>query len=190
MFPNQVDLSGCRESAAVVNGLTAPVWIPINDPTTRALDSVADDCLLDRWITQTFKDLGAADPDAACWEWRGPLTPKGYGVLRVTRDIATDRCFHVGAHVAAWTIEHGAVPRWALIDGRLHRVVIDHGCCGLDASCAGGTTCRHRKCQNVRHLELVTNAENVARGKGRRGERAMLVAARSRRRRRELGLSV
>lgn len=190
MIPSQINLSGCRQSTAIVNGLVTTVYTPTDDPATRALDSAADDSLLDRWVLGTHKDLSALDPDDACWEWRGPLTSKGYGVLRVTRDIATDRCFHVGAHVAAWTIEHGTVPRWALIDGRLHRVVIDHGCCGLDASCAGGNTCRHRRCQNVRHLELVTNSENLARGKGRNGERAMLVAARSRRRRRELGLSV
>ncbi|WP_326755119.1 HNH endonuclease [Streptomyces hirsutus] len=190
MLPTQIDLSGCRQSTAIVNGLITTVYVPIDDPTTRALDSIADDSLLDRWILGTHKDLIAPDPDTACWNWHGPLNSKGYGLIYVTRGITADRCFHVGAHVVAWTIEHGTVPRWALIDGRLHRLVLDHGCCGLDASCAGGTTCRHRKCQNVRHLELVTNAENVARGKGRRGERAMLVAARSRRRRRELGLSV
>ncbi|MEU5030196.1 hypothetical protein [Streptomyces milbemycinicus] len=190
MFPNQVDLSGCHESTAVVNGLVTTVFVPIDDPTTRALDSTADDSLLDRWVQQTHKDLDTLDPDTACWSWHGPLNAKGYGLIHATRDITADRYFSVGAHVAAWTIEHGTVPRWALIDGRLHRVVLDHACCGLNATCAGGSACRHRRCQNTGHLELVTNAENVARGKGRHGERAMLVAARSRRRRRELGLSV
>ncbi|MET8511990.1 hypothetical protein [Streptomyces sp. NPDC005077] len=189
MLPDQIDLSGCRQSTAIVNGLITTVYVPIDDPVAQALDSVADDSLLDRWILQTHKDLRAPDPDATCWDWRGAVTPKGYGVIRVPQNVV-GRYFHVGTHVVAWTVEYGSVPRWALIDGRLHRLVLDHACCGLDANCKGGNTCRHRQCQNVRHLELVTNSENVARGKGRNGERATLVAARSRRRRRELGLSV
>nr|WTB31151.1 HNH endonuclease [Streptomyces sp. NBC_00830] len=187
MLPDQIDLSGCRQSTAIVNGLVTTVFIPIDDRITQALDSIADNSLLDRWILGTHKNLDAPDPDASCWTWRGTVTAKNYGLITVTRSIA-DRCFQAPAHVVAWAIEHGTVPRWALIDGRVHRLVLDHACCGLDANCPGGHTCRHRRCQNVRHLELVSNSENVRRGKGRHGEKAAQVAAEARRR--QLGMGV
>ncbi|WP_457492436.1 hypothetical protein [Streptomyces sp. P5_D11] len=183
MLPDQIGLRGYRQSTAVVNRLTSTVFVPLDDPTTRALDSVADGNLLDLWILQTHKDLDAPDPDAACWNWGGPLNEGGYGVVRVPQNVV-GRYFHVGAHRVAWTVEYGTIPRWALIDGRLHRVVLDHVCCGLDVNCPGGRTCRHRQCQNVGHMDLVSNGENVRRGKGLHGEKAAQVAAEARRRQR------
>lgn len=39
--------------------------------------------------------------------------------------------------------------------------VVDHLCHNADQSCAGGSTCAHRRCANPDHLGAVTQRGNV-----------------------------
>lgn len=76
--------------------------------------------------------------DNGCWLWCRRLDRHGYGEMR--RDKRK-----VGVHRAAYELAKGPVP-----DG----LVIDH-------------LCRVRRCANPDHMEPVTNAENLRRGKSR-----------------------
>ena len=75
--------------------------------------------------------------EAGCIEWTGALDRWGYGKMKVKDEFGKKRT--VGPHRAAWLATHGR------IEGDL---VIDH-------------LCRNRKCINVEHLRLVTNAVNT-----------------------------
>jgi hypothetical protein len=79
-----------------------------------------------------------------CWVWTGKPS-HGYG-----------RFGQVSAHRVAFALERGPIP-----DGRM----LDHLCHTLDASCRGGDDCQHRLCVNPAHLEIVTNDENLRRGR-------------------------
>lgn len=76
-------------------------------------------------------------PDIGCWLWTGTISASGYGRLkRQGRDIF--------AHRFAYELLVGPIPEG---------LVIDH-------------LCRTRSCVNPDHLEPVTHAENLRRGKG------------------------
>lgn len=81
---------------------------------------------------------------AACHQWTGALSEDGYGLSTCVPDAATKSGWRtVVAHRLAYLCVHGSIP-----DG----LFLDH-------------TCRNRACCNVAHLEVVTNRENVLRGK-------------------------
>lgn len=82
---------------------------------------------------------------ASCWPWTGYVDPEsGYGQF-------WDGTRLVKAH------------RFAAAAGR-QTGDVDHVCHNQSA-CLGGPDCTHRRCCNPAHLELVTHAENVRRGK-------------------------
>lgn len=79
-------------------------------------------------------------PDGDCIRFTGYHNRKGYAQFSVGRET-------VPAHRFAWTAARGAIPAG---------LTVDH-------------TCENTWCQNVAHMELVTNAENIRRRDWRNG---------------------
>lgn len=75
------------------------------------------------------------DKTDGCWQWRGTITPGGYGQFSIK-----------GKHYTAHRLSVVASGR--LIPAGL---VCDH-------------LCRNRACVNPDHIDIVTNGENVRRG--------------------------
>lgn len=80
------------------------------------------------------------DPEA-CWDWTGAVGAGGYGNYVV--DGRREAPVYANAHRVSWEDANGPVP-----DG----LVLDH-------------RCRRRLCVRPSHLEPVTQATNVARGR-------------------------
>lgn len=89
----------------------------------------------------------SAGPDG-CWAWTGTRMGRGYGSFYL---LGTTR----PAHRVAYVIANGEIPAG---------LTIDHLCHTKDTSCPSDETCTHRQCVNPRHLEAVTNRENIMRG--------------------------
>jgi hypothetical protein len=89
------------------------------------------------------------DKSGGCWVWTGAINSSGYASLRV--DGATKE-----AHRWYFQQVNGPVP---------NGLELDHTCHSNDQACAGGNSCRHRRCVNPDHLEPVVQRENWARGR-------------------------
>ena len=76
------------------------------------------------------------DADENCWQWLGAKNDKGYGQIWGKEQKL------VYAHRLAYELEFGGIP---------NGLQIDH-------------LCRNHSCVNPRHLDLVTNKENILRG--------------------------
>lgn len=74
--------------------------------------------------------------DPTCWTWTGAVTSKGYGSVSYERRIWS-------SHKLAYVLLVGTVP-----DG----LTLDH-------------LCLTKRCCNPAHLDPVTNAENIRRGR-------------------------
>lgn len=86
-----------------------------------------------------------------CWHWTAAVVKTGYGWFnRGPKQGPTT------AHRIAWMLTHGDIPKG---------LYVDHVCHNADLMCDGGSSCPHRRCCNPAHLELVTHAENVTRGR-------------------------
>ena len=94
-----------------------------------------------------LSQISLNDP-SGCMPWTGRLNPDGYGVIRAWPT-------HLMVHRAIWEMFEGSIPEG---------MCLDHLCHTTDPKCQGGTSCPHRRCANVTHLELVTHAENTRRG--------------------------
>jgi hypothetical protein len=90
----------------------------------------------------------SAGPDG-CWPWLATITYRGYGHFKLHGHL-------VVAHRVAYELTVGPVP---------DQTVLDHLCHTRDKECAGGVACPHRRCVNPDHLEPVTVAENIRRGR-------------------------
>lgn len=80
-----------------------------------------------------------------CWEWTASVGRDGYGRLDKTV-----------AHRVVYELMKGPVPEG---------LELDHLCHGRDATCPGGTECRHRRCVRPDHLEPVSPAVNTRRSR-------------------------
>ena len=87
------------------------------------------------------------DLSLPCIYHPGKLRPTGYG--RASLNGRTEY-----AHRVAWIVRFGPIPAG---------MTVDHSCHNADSSCSGGSSCRHRACINVEHLELVDAVENARR---------------------------
>jgi hypothetical protein len=93
-------------------------------------------------------DRIAFDGYSGCWRWTGQVNSEGYAKLRIPG-------VHAGnGHRAVYLTLVGEVP-----DG----LILDHTC--HDRGCRAGVYCPHRRCLFPGHLEPVTNAENLRRGR-------------------------
>lgn len=72
-----------------------------------------------------------------CWEWTGPCSASGYGIL--SRNGKTTK-----AHRAAYECWRSPIPEG---------MDLDH-------------LCRNHRCVNPDHLQVVTRRENILRGEG------------------------
>lgn len=92
----------------------------------------------------TWTEFSTYSPDE-CWPWQGKISADGYG----------KKAWKM-AHTLSYTAHVGPVPKG---------LQLDHLCHTRDLTCLGGVTCLHRRCVNPTHLEPVTHAENVRRGR-------------------------
>ncbi len=92
---------------------------------------------LDDRLPERFWNKVQPCPMTGCWIWTGALTGNGYGAIRIERRNKL-------AHRYAYRLLVGEIP-----DG----LELDH------------RTCSTPPCVNPSHLEPVTHAENVRRGR-------------------------
>lgn len=85
-------------------------------------------------IPDNFRKRYKKNPKSKCWEWISYKTSRGYGIYYLKG--------HKMAHRISYELFVGKIPTG---------LVIDH-------------LCRNEKCVNPKHLEPVTQRENVARG--------------------------
>ena len=100
---------------------------------------MADRTALARFLAKVDKrgPLPPLRPDLGrCWRWTGTVNRKGYGTWRCAKR-------RMGAHRWAHELFIGPIP---------HGLIIDH-------------LCRNPSCVRPSHLEPVTYAENVERGR-------------------------
>ena len=88
-------------------------------------------------VSWTLEDW--ATRESPCWQWLGAVNNHGYGLF----GLGNRRAGLGLAHRIAYELERGKVPR---------RLVLDH-------------LCRTPACVNPWHLEPVTQAENIRRGR-------------------------
>lgn len=87
--------------------------------------------------------------DDGCWIWQAYVGRSGYGRFGIKNRVYT-------AHRVAYMALIGPLPSSGL--------VLDHVCHNRDATCPSDDSCRHRRCVNPWHMEVVTSVENVMRG--------------------------
>jgi hypothetical protein len=102
---------------------------------------------------ERVRQRSVPDPESGCILWTAKSrNPMNYGCIRLPGSNGP----LVLAHRVVVEEAQGPIPEG---------MVVDHVCHSRDLACPGGRTCVHRLCVNVEHLEIVTFAENVARGR-------------------------
>lgn len=91
-----------------------------------------------------------------CYLWVRRKFYNGYGQFKLSA-IDGIPGSNIGAHRWAWIETHGPISEF---------VELDHLCHTYTLSCNEKINCLHRSCVNVNHLQLVTHAENMLRGRG------------------------
>ena len=103
----------------------------------------------ERTVEERFMEKIVIDAATGCWVWQAALSRHGYSWFSIKGSPKH-------GHTVAYELFAGPVPSG---------LTLDHTCHNADESCSGGPTCLHRRCVNPAHLELVTLAENKARGR-------------------------
>lgn len=98
--------------------------------------------------------VDAGDPDE-CWLWSASVGKDGYARFWDSESQAL-----ISAHRYGYELASGK----PIPDG----MTVDHVCHNLSGCSLTGRDCPHRRCQNPSHLELVTRAENIRRGRANR----------------------
>ena len=91
------------------------------------------------------KFMSFVEVDNGCWLWRGVKNPQGYGMFSMN---STKVC----AHRVSYSLFTAEIPSG---------LVVDHTCHNKDNACSGGHSCVHRSCVNPKHLEAITQRENL-----------------------------
>lgn len=94
-------------------------------------------CGCGKYLTIEERFLQKVEIKNECWEWQGKLDKNGYGRFAVNRK-------NIRSHRFSYEFYIGKIP---------NGLVIDH-------------LCRNKRCVNPKHLEPVTNKENILRGLG------------------------
>lgn len=94
-----------------------------------------------------------------CWPWLASCNEAGYGMIGAGGTYGRPLL----AHRVAYEFLADPIPEG---------LELDHLCHTWDESCSGGRSCLHRKCVNPAHLEPVSTAVNVLRGRGVSAESA------------------
>jgi hypothetical protein len=92
--------------------------------------------------------------DGECWLWpKAGCNDQGYAVVSIGGRGAR-RMLRV--HKWLWERENGPVPKGWTLEHRCHTEAKRRG------ECAGGKTCKHRRCCEQTHLEAMPHGENIA----------------------------
>lgn len=101
------------------------------------------------WFTQeqAKKVIDRIEPqNNGCWHYPAKLNAKGYAATRIGWPVTKA----ILVHRLSWIYFKGDIPEG---------MVIDH-LCHDPAICEGGNSCKHRRCVNPDHLQVVTSSEN------------------------------
>lgn len=94
-----------------------------------------------------------------CIPWTGYISKDGYGLDALSHLEAQQLGLRPGiqkAHRLIWHRARGPIPKG---------LVLDHLCHNAEPDCNKGNKCLHRRCVNLDHMEMVTIAENIRRGR-------------------------
>ena len=104
-------------------------------------------------VSQNYFDLHhVIDGDTGCWIWTGSMNSNGYGLAHGR--LGVNRPVGVPAHRVSMYLVHGSIPDNMVVDHKCHVDAIEAG------TCAGGDSCKHRRCVNPDHLRFLTAEEN------------------------------
>lgn len=150
--PSMNLLASCGHDTAAARWLAAEITTAIrNAPPEEAIEETVAQAILYflTGVSRFWAFVDKRDPDE-CWPWTGRLDDDGYGEF-----------YWAGKFRFAYQISH------ALARGpRPVGMTIDHTCHTRDGDCPGRSGCPHRRCVNPAHLQPVTSAVNVLRGRG------------------------
>lgn len=139
---------GCGRMTKIVRGSQASKGLVRGQPR-RFIHGHQNRNTSPEWVVQ----------ENGCWRWLHCVDYHGYG--RSSRDGRI-----MQAHRDVYARFRGPIS---------DSLDLDHTCHNLDDSCPGGP-CLHRRCVNPEHLDPVTHAINLRRGKGPTGANARKTA--------------